>query len=570
MRASTEPVRSTSFRERKGTPRLSLRTVESVARKLARNLEPGSRSRAQNFSLFRGGSLPALPLHGPRRQPRDDAALEDQDQYHERYRHHDRRRGLRPVVYGVDRGEVRDGDRHRLGALVEKERVGEQELVPGVDERQYSRGEYSGRRERHYDLAERLYRRRPVYLGRVLEVDWRLPEERHKQADRQRQGEDRIGDDHRCVRVYEADQRVLDKERGDDRHRGEEADREYQGHHGALETEPHPGDRVGRYGAEEEADYGGHRGDYRAVYERLLEHRVAKDLDVFRGGRVLGQDRRRRGEELGLGHDAHLEDPEERGHAHQNEGHEEDVEEDRAERPSARCFFRSSCAGHRLFLLHRGSHAKDSDKEERYEERRYEYEDSSGVTWPELELADPHALVDVRAEGCQLPVAHHPEQVVDPVGIESAEEDCDQYGALEQRQSYPEKALHPVRPIHPRGLVDLGRDDLEPRQEQERHERRRLPHVDQDGSHQQERPAGEYGLADDAKGIGRVLDDPDLVLEHQAPHDRSDDRGKSPRHEHGGPDQTPAPEGPVYREGYSQADEELQGHARHRKDHGVG
>ena len=57
-----------------------------------------------------------------------------------------------------------------------------------------------GCRERHDDLAERLYRRRPVYPGGVLEVDGQLPEEGHQEPDRQRQGEDRIGDDHRRSR----------------------------------------------------------------------------------------------------------------------------------------------------------------------------------------------------------------------------------------------------------------------------------------------------------------------------------------------------------------------------------
>src|ERR687890_1871538 len=312
-------------------PRLSLRTVESVARKLARNLEPGSRSRAQNFSLFRGGSLLALPLDGSCRKSGDDAALEDQDQYHQRHGDDHRRCGLRPVVHRVYRGEVRDHDRHRLSVLVKEERVGEQELVPGVDERQDSRREHPGCRERHDDFAERLYRRRAVYPGRVLEIDGQLPEERHQQPDRQRQGEDRVGDDHRRVGVYDAQLGVLDKERGDDRHRGEEADSEYQGHHGALEPEPQPGDRVGRYGAEEEADNGGHRGDYRAVYERLLERRVTQHLSPLGTAEVLWQDRWWRGVELGLGNDAHLEHPKEREYAHENEDHEEDVEEHHAE-----------------------------------------------------------------------------------------------------------------------------------------------------------------------------------------------------------------------------------------------
>src|SRR5919107_2020334 len=327
-------------------PRLSLRTVESVARKLARNLEPGSRSRAQNFSLFRGGSLLALPLDAPRRQPGDDAALEDQDQYHQRYRDAQRRCGLRPVVHRVYRGEVRNHDRHRLGALVKEERVGEQELVPGEDESQDGRREYPRSCQRHDDFAERLYRRRSVYLGRVLQVDGQLPEERHQKPDRQRQGEDRVGDDHRGVGVYYAHCRELDKERGDDRHCGKEADREYQRHHRALEAKPQPGDGVGRYGAEEEAYDGCHPGDYRAVYERLLERRVAQDLSPLGTAEVLWQQRWWRGVELGLGDDAHLEHPEEREYAHENEDYEEDVEEYHVEGTTPRSFSGRCCASH--------------------------------------------------------------------------------------------------------------------------------------------------------------------------------------------------------------------------------
>src|SRR5829696_5723114 len=160
--------------------------------------QPGARLQIARPELLfiQGGSLLVLPLHGPCRKPRDDAALEDKDQYHERHRHHHRCCGLGTVVYGVERGEIRYHDRHRLGALVEEERVGEQELVPGENERQDGRREYPRRRERHDDFAERLYRRRPVNLGRILEVDGQLPEERHKEPDRQRQGEDRVGDDH--------------------------------------------------------------------------------------------------------------------------------------------------------------------------------------------------------------------------------------------------------------------------------------------------------------------------------------------------------------------------------------
>src|SRR5215207_2292519 len=221
-------------------------------------------------------------------------------------------------------------------------------------------------------------------------------------------------------------------------------------------------------------------------------------------------------------------------------------------------------------LLRRSSHTEDRDKEERQEERRHEDKDRRGVTRPELELAYPHTLVDIRAQGLELSLGHPVEQVVDPVGVEGTEEDGDQDSAFQERQRYLEKALIHVSPVHPRGLVHVARDHLQASQEQERHERRRLPHVNEDGRDQQERPVGEYRLADDAYGAGYILDNPDPVLEHQAPHNRRDDRRERPRYQDGGSDQSSAPEGPVHRERYAQAEYELERHADHRKDHGVG
>src|SRR5919112_1802978 len=240
-------------------PRLSLRTVVSVARKLARNLEPGSRSRAQNFSLFRG--LFVLPFHGPGRQARDDAALEDKDQYNERHRNHHRAGGLGPVVRGVGRGEVRDHHRHRVVGGVEGEGVGEQELVPGVDERQDGRREHAGGRQRHYYLTERLQRRSPVDLGRLFQVARKFSKEGDQDPDRQRQGEHHVGDDHGPVGVYDAHRGELDEQGGYDRHRREEADSEYYGHDRVLEAEAQPGYGVGADGSEEQADHRRRAGD---------------------------------------------------------------------------------------------------------------------------------------------------------------------------------------------------------------------------------------------------------------------------------------------------------------------
>src|ERR671916_671939 len=154
-----------------------------------------------------------------------------------------------------------------------------------------------------------------------------------------------------------------------------------------------------------------------------------------------------------------------------------------------------------ISLLLRGSpHTENLDEEERYEERRHEDKDRGGVTRPELELADPHALVDERTQGLELPSAERPEEVVDPVGVEGTEEDGDEDGALQQRQRYTEKALPHVSPVHPRRLVDLAGNHLEARKEQERHERRRLPHIDQDGRDQQKRRVGEHRPADEPDG----------------------------------------------------------------------
>src|SRR5215218_5699913 len=194
IRASTEPVRSTSLSERKGTPRLSLRTAESVARKLECSLVPGFKSRVQKVSFFREhppkphrsnrapdaraspavnsitqhhhhalrspgafrsgaacyaiGALSCLALHRPGGQAGDDTALEDQDEYHERHGDDDCRCGLRAVVHRVLAGEVRDHYRYGLGR----------------------RGEHSRSNQGHYHLPERLYRRGPIHLGSLLEV----------------------------------------------------------------------------------------------------------------------------------------------------------------------------------------------------------------------------------------------------------------------------------------------------------------------------------------------------------------------------------------------------------------
>src|SRR5215207_11392935 len=65
--------------------------------------QPGARLQIARPELLfiQGCSLLALPLDGSCRQPRDDTALEDQDQYHKRNRDHYRARCLGPVICSV-------------------------------------------------------------------------------------------------------------------------------------------------------------------------------------------------------------------------------------------------------------------------------------------------------------------------------------------------------------------------------------------------------------------------------------------------------------------------------------
>src|SRR5919107_3137263 len=393
--------------------------------------QPGARLQITRPELLfvQGCSLLALPLDGPRRQPRDYAALEDKDQYHERYRHHHRARRLGPGICSVDRGEVRDHHRDRVVGGVEDEGVGEQELVPRVDERQDRRREHPWRRERYDDLAERLYRRRPLHLCGLFEAGWQFPEEGQQNPDSQRQREDYIRDDHGPVGVYDPHGRELDEQRSYDRHLREEADREDQRHYRALEAEAEPRYRVGADGAEEQADHRRRPGDDHAVHERLYEVRVTKDSRVVIADRLRGRRDARRVQELCPGRDAHPEDPQKREDAHQHEEHEEHVKQNQVQRAATRRPLGSRCASHPL-LLRPGLHTEDLDEDQRDQERRHEDEDGCRVPLREQQLADPHALEYERAKRLQLLAAQHPEQVIAPVGVQCPEHHRHEDGSL--------------------------------------------------------------------------------------------------------------------------------------------
>src|SRR3954467_2464066 len=72
------------------------------------------------------------------------------------------------------------------------------------------------------------------------------------------------------------------------------------------------------------------------------------------------------------------------------------------------------------------------------------------------------------------------DRVEDPESVERAEEQRDEDRDLHQRDRDLPEPLPGARSVHARGLVQLVGDERQPREQQERHEGRRLPDLRQD------------------------------------------------------------------------------------------
>ena len=135
----------------------------------------------------------------------------------------------------------------------------------------------------------------------------------------------------------------------------------------------------------------------------------------------------------------------------------------------------------------------------------------------------------------------HVDHVEDAQRVERAEDHRDHQRRADQRQGHLEEHVHRVDAVDPRRLVDLARQHLQRRQDQQRHERRRLPDVD--GDHR--RPcdgAGIGGPGDAAGRSGRALSrmafmTPYWSLQHPAPHLGRDDGRDRPGDQHRGAQQ---------------------------------
>src|SRR5918999_6575142 len=91
----------------------------------------------------------SLSLYRTCGEASDDAALEYQDHDDDRNRHYDRCRCDRSdrLLELRRPGEEREGGRNRPRVVGRRQRVGEDEVVPGEDEDEDRGGEHAGRRQ---------------------------------------------------------------------------------------------------------------------------------------------------------------------------------------------------------------------------------------------------------------------------------------------------------------------------------------------------------------------------------------------------------------------------------------
>src|SRR6266545_6462679 len=112
----------------------------------------------------------ALAPHRACREPEGDAALDEEEERDDRQR---RQRGSRHerTPLGAPQARERGEPDHQgllLGAV--EEHVGDDELVPGLDEGEDRGGDEAGADEREEDPHERAEARRPVDHRRLLEL----------------------------------------------------------------------------------------------------------------------------------------------------------------------------------------------------------------------------------------------------------------------------------------------------------------------------------------------------------------------------------------------------------------
>jgi hypothetical protein len=159
----------------------------------------------------------------------------------------------------------------------------------------------------------------------------------------------------------------------------------------------------------------------------------------------------------------------------------------------------------------------------------------------------------------------HIDQVEDAHGVKQAEDHRHHHRRPHQRQRHFEEHLDRVHAVDLGRLIDILGHHLQAREDEQRHEGRGLPDVDDQHRGHRRIGRGRPGdlLADDAEVEEQVVDDAELVVQHPRPHLGRDDRRDGPRDQDGGADDAAPLELGVEHQRHDHPDDGLE---RHRND----
>ena len=241
--------------------------------------------------------LRGLPLHRPRRQPRDELPRQQQIRDHHRQRR-DRHAGEDETPFGREAAaEGHDGHRQGHGVGVGQQDEAEEEIVPHPDAVEDDHGGDGRARQRQHDPPEDFQMARAVDARRFLQIARQRGKKAGQHQHPKGDAEDGVDEDQREQTAQDARLPEHDEERQDDQlHRHDQpADEEKPRRQPPREAESRQ--PVGRQAGQRGADQHPQAGGDDAVAQRGWQVRLGEGLLVVvqpeRLGQAVG-----RGEEL--------------------------------------------------------------------------------------------------------------------------------------------------------------------------------------------------------------------------------------------------------------------------------
>ena len=129
---------------------------------------------------------------------------------------------------------------------------------------------------------------------------------------------------------------------------------------------------------------------------------------------------------------------------------------------------------------------------------------------------------------------HHDRDRVLVGGVDDAEQQLDRDQRPQQRQRDVAEAPHRPGAVDRGRLGELGRDRLQPREEDQHRERQPAPDRGDDDRPQRVGPAQPHRPVAEQPGVvdEDLVDDPDVALPHELPQQRDDEARHDPRRQH--------------------------------------